>query len=84
MKAWVQANEDRMWDFWDAEWGNEVWPSWYSKEEHEYMGRENDNKWDRREQKHRKSKHGMRVSGRSVKDLQRIIVEKAKKIKDGK
>jgi len=39
------------------------------------------NKWDRRDKKREKKKHGMRISGRSILTLSEIIRERAKKVK---
>jgi len=37
-------------------------------------------KWDRRDKKRDKKKHGMRISGRSILTLSDIIREKARKV----
>jgi len=39
------------------------------------------NKWDRRDKKRDKKKHGMRISGRSILTLSEIIRKKARKVK---
>lgn len=44
------------------------------------MTRQN-SKWNRRDRKRHKKKHGMRISGRSVLTLSEIIKEKARKVK---
>lgn len=41
-----------------------------------------ENKINRRDKKRRKKKHGMRISGNSVKLLHKLIMEKANKAND--